>query len=159
MSSAIPVIPALPLQQHLPTAGPLAYGCMGLSGGWDRQPWSDADVDHAQAAVEARRTLSLHGRPAPLVERSGAPADVVVDEVRERVHAAQVLALLHEGGELLGVPDAQGGALLGGLVGDGADGGAVGHRVLLRVGSGGPSVEGVRRRPVDVGLAVRHVPG
>lgn len=59
MSSVNPAIPALPLQQHLPTASPLAYGCMGLGGGWDRQPWSDADVDHAQAAVEAAMEIGV----------------------------------------------------------------------------------------------------
>ena len=44
---------ALPLQQHFPTASPLAYGCMGLGGHWDGSPWISAHVDHAQAAVEA----------------------------------------------------------------------------------------------------------
>jgi predicted oxidoreductase len=29
------------------------YGCMGLGGSWDREPWTAADVDHAQQAVEA----------------------------------------------------------------------------------------------------------
>ncbi|TQJ46470.1 aldo/keto reductase [Streptomyces sp. SLBN-115] len=31
----------------------LLYGCMGLGGGWDRQPWTAADVTHAEAAVQA----------------------------------------------------------------------------------------------------------
>lgn len=31
----------------------LVYGCMGLGGGWDRTPWTPADVDHAEAAIQA----------------------------------------------------------------------------------------------------------
>ncbi|MFD7134684.1 aldo/keto reductase family oxidoreductase [Streptomyces sp. NPDC059894] len=29
------------------------YGCMGLGGGWDRAPYTAADVDHAERAVRA----------------------------------------------------------------------------------------------------------
>ncbi|OWQ90531.1 aldo/keto reductase [Roseateles aquatilis] len=50
---------ALPLQQHVPTASPLAYGCMGLGGRWDHAPWTDSDVDHAQAAVEAALDIGI----------------------------------------------------------------------------------------------------
>ena len=31
----------------------LVYGCMGLGGAWDRTPYTAADIDSAQAAVEA----------------------------------------------------------------------------------------------------------
>ncbi|MFF4341164.1 aldo/keto reductase family oxidoreductase [Kitasatospora sp. NPDC001540] len=31
----------------------VVYGCMGLGGGWDREAWTAADVDHARQAVEA----------------------------------------------------------------------------------------------------------
>ncbi|MCD0486058.1 aldo/keto reductase [Streptacidiphilus sp. ASG 303] len=31
----------------------VVYGCMGLGGSWDREPWTAADVDRARAAVEA----------------------------------------------------------------------------------------------------------
>ncbi|WP_423597972.1 aldo/keto reductase [Roseateles sp. MS654] len=51
--------PLLPLHQHFPAASPLAYGCMGLGGHWDRQPWTDTDVDHAQAAVEAALEIGV----------------------------------------------------------------------------------------------------
>lgn len=50
---------ALPLQQHVPTASPLAYGCMGLGGHWDHNPWTEADVDHAQAATEAALEIGV----------------------------------------------------------------------------------------------------
>ncbi|OWQ47820.1 aldo/keto reductase [Roseateles noduli] len=50
---------ALPLQQHLPTASPLAYGCMGLGGHWDDSPFTAAHVDHAQAAVEAALEIGV----------------------------------------------------------------------------------------------------
>ena len=50
---------ALPLQQHLPTTSPLAYGCMGLGGHWDHNPWTEADVDHAQAATEAALEIGV----------------------------------------------------------------------------------------------------
>ncbi|MFJ3640740.1 aldo/keto reductase family oxidoreductase [Streptomyces sp. NPDC090108] len=33
--------------------GRVVYGCMGLGGGWDETPYTAADIDHAQAAVEA----------------------------------------------------------------------------------------------------------
>ena len=50
---------ALPLQQHLPTVSPLAYGCMGLGGHWDDSPFTAAHVDHAQAAVEAALEIGV----------------------------------------------------------------------------------------------------
>lgn len=31
----------------------LVYGCMGLGGGWDRSPYTPADVDRAEAAIHA----------------------------------------------------------------------------------------------------------
>lgn len=49
----------LPLQQILPGASRLAYGCMGLGGHWDDRPWTEADVDHAQAAVEAALEIGV----------------------------------------------------------------------------------------------------
>ena len=44
--------PNLPLQTYLPNVSPLAYGCMGLGGGWDQNPVSSTDVQQAQAVVE-----------------------------------------------------------------------------------------------------------
>jgi len=50
---------ALPLAKHLPSASPLAFGCMGLGGSWNDTPWGPADADHAQAAVEAALEIGV----------------------------------------------------------------------------------------------------
>ncbi|MCU7369741.1 aldo/keto reductase [Paucibacter sp. O1-1] len=47
------------LQHPLPDASPLIYGCMGLGGGWNSQPLSEADIDRAQAAVEAALDIGI----------------------------------------------------------------------------------------------------
>lgn len=44
---------AFPLQQQLPGASRLVLGCMGLGGGWDDTPLAAAEVDRAQAVLEA----------------------------------------------------------------------------------------------------------
>lgn len=41
------------LTHHFPNVSTLVYGCMGLGGQWDDQPVTDADRQHAQAAIEA----------------------------------------------------------------------------------------------------------
>jgi predicted oxidoreductase len=49
-----------PLQHSLPLASPLVYGCMGLGGSWDaNDALSEADIDHAQAAVEAALEIGI----------------------------------------------------------------------------------------------------
>ena len=53
MSDRTTQLPAVPIQRYLPQASALVLGCMGLGGGWDAQPLSEADVDKAQAATEA----------------------------------------------------------------------------------------------------------
>ncbi|WP_333608211.1 aldo/keto reductase [Arsukibacterium sp.] len=44
---------ALPLARALPDVSRLAFGCMGLGGGWDQSPLTAQDEQHAFAAVEA----------------------------------------------------------------------------------------------------------
>lgn len=51
--------PDHPLQRLIPTSSRLAYGCMGLGGHWDTTPWTEADVAHAQAAVEAALEIGV----------------------------------------------------------------------------------------------------
>jgi predicted oxidoreductase len=40
-------------------ASRLIYGCMGLGGGWNREPVSEADIGHAHAAVEAALDIGI----------------------------------------------------------------------------------------------------
>lgn len=42
-----------PLQAHLPAASRLAYGCMGLGGGWNEHPVNDDDIRQTHAVVDA----------------------------------------------------------------------------------------------------------
>ena len=51
--------PSLPLQQHLPSTSPLAFGCMGLGGSWDDAPYTEDHVAHAHAAVEAALDIGV----------------------------------------------------------------------------------------------------
>ncbi|MDA9557309.1 aldo/keto reductase [Vibrio sp.] len=44
---------SIPLSQTLPNVSALAYGCMGLGGGWDSAPITNEHRSHAHAAVEA----------------------------------------------------------------------------------------------------------
>jgi predicted oxidoreductase len=48
-----------PLQQHLPRSSRLVYGCMGLGGGWNAEPTSEAGIARAHAAVEAALEIGI----------------------------------------------------------------------------------------------------
>jgi len=50
---------SLPLQQFIPSASPLVFGCMGLGGSWNEDPWTATDVDFAQAATEAALEIGV----------------------------------------------------------------------------------------------------
>lgn len=39
------------LNHYFPTASALVYGCMGLGGGWNKNPLSDADVKQAESVI------------------------------------------------------------------------------------------------------------
>lgn len=43
---------AIPLTAHLPNVSRLAYGCMGLGGGWNTQPVSEEDVKQTHAVID-----------------------------------------------------------------------------------------------------------
>ncbi len=43
----------LPLAKYLPNVSNLAFGCMGLGGGWNQEPVSKQDLDTAHKAVDA----------------------------------------------------------------------------------------------------------
>ncbi|QPG06806.1 aldo/keto reductase [Salinimonas marina] len=55
---------SLALQQHLPKVSRIAYGCMGLGGGWNNNPVSQQDITQAReiidTALEAGITLFDH---------------------------------------------------------------------------------------------------
>lgn len=42
----------LPLSQHLPNVSQLAFGCMGLGGGWNNNPITQQDEKQAREAIE-----------------------------------------------------------------------------------------------------------
>ena len=48
-----------PLQRLLPTSSRLVYGCMGLGGGWNTEPSTEADIARAHAAVEAALDIGI----------------------------------------------------------------------------------------------------
>jgi predicted oxidoreductase len=48
-----------PLVPSTKTASRLIYGCMGLGGGWNRDPLRAEDVAHAQVAVEAALEIGI----------------------------------------------------------------------------------------------------
>ncbi|MBH9579124.1 aldo/keto reductase [Inhella proteolytica] len=48
-----------PLQEHLPQTSRLVLGCMGLGGGWNHDPIGEAEIAHAQAAVEAALDIGI----------------------------------------------------------------------------------------------------
>lgn len=43
----------LPLRGHLAQAGTIAYGCMGLGGGWNDNPLSQDDITQARQVIDA----------------------------------------------------------------------------------------------------------
>lgn len=42
----------LPLSKHLTNVSEIAYGCMGLGGGWNDNPVSQDDVYQTQSIIE-----------------------------------------------------------------------------------------------------------
>ncbi|GAA5215515.1 aldo/keto reductase family oxidoreductase [Corallincola platygyrae] len=42
----------LPIQNHLPEVSRLIFGCMGLGGSWDNQPYSGQDLELAHRSVD-----------------------------------------------------------------------------------------------------------
>ena len=43
----------IPLAQHLPGVSSLAFGCMGLGGGWDDSVITEQSQRHAYSAIDA----------------------------------------------------------------------------------------------------------
>lgn len=48
------------MQAYFPHASRLIYGCMGLGGGWDQSPVSDADVKQAHEIIETALALNIN---------------------------------------------------------------------------------------------------
>ncbi|MFJ8587276.1 aldo/keto reductase family oxidoreductase [Streptomyces sp. NPDC093595] len=66
-----------------PPHGRLLYGCMGLGGTWDDTPYTAADVDHAQAAVEAALDAGITAFDHADIYRHG-KSEAVFGEVLSR---------------------------------------------------------------------------
>jgi predicted oxidoreductase len=49
-----------PLDKHLPGVSKLAYGCMGLGGGWGHNPISAADVTQAHQVVDVALDIGIN---------------------------------------------------------------------------------------------------
>jgi predicted oxidoreductase len=50
----------IPLHQHFPQASRLVFGCMGLGGSWDQQPYGQADLDLANQAIDTALELGIN---------------------------------------------------------------------------------------------------
>lgn len=50
----------IPLHQHFPQASRLVFGCMGLGGSWDQQPYGQTDLDLANQAIDAALELGIN---------------------------------------------------------------------------------------------------
>jgi predicted oxidoreductase len=61
----------------------LLYGCMGLGGGWGTEPYAAADIDHAEAAVEAALAAGITAFDHADIYRNG-KAESVFGEVLAR---------------------------------------------------------------------------
>lgn len=61
----------------------LIYGCMGLGGGWDTTPYGPADIDAAEAAVEAALDSGITTFDHADIYRHG-KAEAVFGEVLSR---------------------------------------------------------------------------
>ncbi|MFJ7151562.1 aldo/keto reductase family oxidoreductase [Streptomyces sp. NPDC100445] len=61
----------------------LLLGCMGLGGGWDTRPYTPADIDHAERAVEAALAAGITAFDHADIYRHG-KAEAVFGEVLAR---------------------------------------------------------------------------
>ncbi|MFJ7068065.1 aldo/keto reductase family oxidoreductase [Streptomyces sp. NPDC101115] len=61
----------------------VVLGCMGLGGGWDRSPWETADVDAAEAVIEAALESGITAFDHADIYRHG-KAEAVFGEVLAR---------------------------------------------------------------------------
>lgn len=71
-------------EEHPDMTTPVAwYGCMGLGGGWDTEPYRPADVDAAEAAVRAALDIGITAFDHADIYRHG-KAEAVFGEVLAR---------------------------------------------------------------------------
>lgn len=49
----------LPLQQRNISSSRLIYGCMGLGGGWNQNPFSEKEILHAERAIDAALAIGI----------------------------------------------------------------------------------------------------
>ncbi|MEU0251937.1 aldo/keto reductase [Streptomyces sp. NPDC006184] len=63
----------------------LVHGCMGLGGGWDTEPYTAEDVQHAETAIEAALAAGITAFDHPDIYRYG-KSEAVFGEVLARSH-------------------------------------------------------------------------
>ncbi|WP_199180046.1 aldo/keto reductase [Verrucosispora sp. ts21] len=71
----------------------LIYGCMGLGGGWDRQPYGPAEIDAAAAAIDAALTAGITAFDHADIYRHG-KSEAVFGEVLARTPGLRERILL-----------------------------------------------------------------
>ncbi|MGW7041432.1 aldo/keto reductase [Streptomyces avermitilis] len=71
----------------------LLYGCMGLGGGWDTQPWTAADLAHAEAAIQAALEAGITAFDHADIYRHG-KSEAVFGEVLARAGGLRERILL-----------------------------------------------------------------
>ncbi|ALO42545.1 aldo/keto reductase [Pseudoalteromonas phenolica] len=49
-----------PLSTYFPTVSRIAYGCMGLGGGWDKDPITTKDISHAHSVIDAAMSYGIN---------------------------------------------------------------------------------------------------
>ncbi|GGW63378.1 aldo/keto reductase [Streptomyces lucensis JCM 4490] len=96
----------------------LLYGCMGLGGGWDTRPYTAADVQHAQAAVEAALAAGITAFDHADIYRHG-KSEAVFGEIlarapglRERIVLQTKCGIRLPGDDLPGHYDLRGASIV-----------------------------------------------
>lgn len=69
------------------------YGCMGLGGGWDRKPWTAADLAHAETAVQAALEAGITAFDHADIYRHG-KSEAVFGEILARASGLRERILL-----------------------------------------------------------------
>jgi len=73
-----------PLTRYLPDVSPLAFGCMGLGGGWNRDPISAEHRQQAHAAVDAALAAGINFFDHADIYTLGKAEQVFGEVLRER---------------------------------------------------------------------------
>lgn len=98
--------------------GQVFFGCMGLGGGWDTEPYGPADIDHAEAAITAALEAGITAFDHADIYRHG-KSEAVFGEVlartpglRERITLQTKCGIRLAGEGRPGIYDLRGDAIL-----------------------------------------------